>query len=233
MGETQGFRRFLQHRGGTFGLIVGSVLGTVAYGIAMIFGKESVFDVSPGNIILLVLALGVASYLVSQEALDRRAGEKRIERVEQQFLENPEKPQLAWDLARTKLENYLDRNLSQVRSIYWLTLMVMLFGFTVVLYGLYQAARDPSKLPFSIVASSSGVLVSFVGGSFLIIYRSILTQSREYVTVLERINAVGMAVQIISSIPDANLDLRNSAMAALANKLLALYAVNVTHKPED
>jgi len=77
-----------------------------------------------------------------------------------------------------------------------------------VLYGLFQASQNPEKLPISIVASASGVLISFIGGSFLLIYRSILAQSKEYVTVLERINAVGMAVQVIASIPDANADLK-------------------------
>jgi hypothetical protein len=56
------------------------------------------------------------------------------------------------------------------------------------------------------------------------IYRSILAQSKDYVTVLERINAVGMAVQVINNIPDRSADRRDAAMADLANKLLGLYA---------
>ncbi len=148
---------------------------------------------------------GVILFVVSayQDLLDQRIREGKIEIVEERFREHPEKPQFAWDLARAKLENYLDRNLSQVRSIYWLTLLVMFCGFGFILFGLFQAAQQPEKLPVSIVASASGVLISFIGGSFLLIYRSILAQSKEYVTVLERINAVGMAVQA-SQMPMAN-----------------------------
>jgi hypothetical protein len=168
-----------------------------------------------------LIGVGVSAY---QSLVDQRAREQRIETVEERLREHPEKPQLAWDLARAKLENYLDRNLSQVRSIYWLTLIVMLCGFGFVLYGLFQAAQNPEKLPVSIVASASGVLISFIGGSFLLIYRSILAQSKDYVTVLERINAVGMAVQVIASIPDSNEELKHNTTANLAKQLLSLYA---------
>jgi len=157
------------------------------------------------------------------------AGERRtrarIEKVEQRFEADP-KAQNAWDLARVKLESYLDRNLSQVRSIYWLTVLVMGGGLGLVAYGLVQAMNDPGRLPVSIVASASGVLISFIGGSFLIIYRSILAESRSYVSVLERINAVGMAVQVIGSIPDDSADLRHKTTADLARQLLSLYATD-------
>ncbi|MBU4260570.1 MAG: hypothetical protein KKC76_01640 [Proteobacteria bacterium] len=168
-----------------------------------------------------LVAMGVSAY---QGLAEQEAREQKIETVEQRLREHPEKPQLAWDLARVKLESYLDRNLSQVRSIYWLTLIVMLCGFGFVSYGLFQASQNPEKLPVSIVAAASGVLISFIGGSFLLIYRSILAQSKEYVTVLERINAVGMAVQVISTIPEASAELKSQTKAELAKQLLTLYA---------
>lgn len=174
--------------------------------------------------------LGVAAGLVAmavvayQNVQERQARRDKIEIVEEKALAHPERPQLAWDLARTKLESYLDRNLAQVRSIYWLTLLVMVCGFGFILYGIHQAFQAPEKLPVSIVASASGVLVSFIGGSLLLIYRSILAQSKDYVAVLERINAVGMAVQVIASIPESGEDLKNKTTAELARQLLTLYA---------
>jgi hypothetical protein len=174
-----------------------------------------------------VLTLGVLAYM---ELLAGQAQEEKIQTVEQRVREHPEKPQLAWDLARVKLESYLDRNLSQVQSIYWLTLVVMLCGFGFVSYGLYQVSESAEKLPVSVVASASGVLISFIGGSFLVIYRSILAQSKGYVSVLERINAVGMAVQVIATIPESDLELKNKGKAALAEQLLKLYAEPSTSK---
>jgi hypothetical protein len=203
------------------------VLSLFAIGFAAL-AELSIIDKEVANWVSGVLfaaaalfALGVAAY---QSLADQQIREEKIESVEQKVREHPERPQLAWDLARTKLESYLDRNLSQVRSIYWLTLLVMLCGFGLVMYGLYQVSKNPEQLPVSIVASASGVLISFIGGSFLLIYRSILAQSKEYVTVLERINAVGMAVQVISSIPDAGAELKSATTAELAKQLLGLYA---------
>jgi hypothetical protein len=187
------------------------------------FVDKKITETVAGVILALsgLVAVGVA---VSQGLAEQEAREQKIETVEQRLREHPEKPQLAWDLARVKLESYLDRNLSQVRSIYLLTLIVMLFGFGFVSYGLFQASQNPEKLPVSIVAAASGVLISFIGGSFLLIYRSILAQSKEYVTVLERINAVGMAVQVIATIPDASAELKSQTKAELAKQLLTLYA---------
>lgn len=208
-------------------LITGVVLVVIAIIIALLADSGYVYHELGKTIAGIVGAIaGLIAVVVSayQDLVDQRAREQKIETVEERLREHPEKPQLAWDLARAKLENYLDRNLSQVRSIYWLTLIVMLCGFGFVLFGLFQAAQYPEKLPVSIVASASGVLISFIGGSFLLIYRSILAQSKEYVTVLERINAVGMAVQVIASIPDSNQDLKHNTTAELAKQLLSLYA---------
>lgn len=176
-------------------------------------------------VLAALIGSGVVAY---QGFVDQEAREQKIETVEQRLREHPEKPQLAWDLARVKLESYLDRNLSQVQSIYWLTLVVMLCGFGFISYGLFQAFQNPEKLPVSIVAAASGVLISFVGGSFLLIYRSILAQSKEYVTVLERINAVGMAVQVIATIPESNAELKSQTKAELSRQLLSLYAQSGT-----
>lgn len=183
--------------------------------------------------LLVVGGLMLTGVIGYQEYLDQEAKASAFEKVESRALQHPEKPQFAWDLARIKLESYLDRNLAQVRSIYWLTLLVMLAGFGLIMYGLYHAFESTDRLPVAVVASASGVLVSLIGGSFLIIYRSILGQSKDYVGVLERINAVGMAVQVISNIPDTSSPLREQTTAELAKQLLGLYAKPGESTPRD
>lgn len=210
-------------------LVSGIVLVIIAFFVALLaesgYVYRDLYETIAGVIAAIagLIAFGVSAY---QSLIDQRVREQKIETVEERLREHPERPQLAWDLARVKLENYLDRNLSQVRSIYWLTLVVMFCGFGFVMYGLFQVSQNPEKLPVSIVASASGVIISFIGGSFLLIYRSILAQSKEYVTVLERINAVGMAVQVIASIPEANTELKSQTKAELAKQLLSLYATS-------
>jgi uncharacterized protein YhhL (DUF1145 family) len=177
--------------------------------------------------VLFALAGMLLLYPVIKERLrEEESTRARIEKVEEQVREHPDKPQLAWDLARTKLENYLDKNLGQLQSIFWLTSFVMLVGFGFVLFGLMKAYESTVNFPVSIVASASGVLISFIGGSFLLIYKSILAHTRRFVSVLERINAVGMAVQVLGSISEDNVKLRNESTAALAKHLLTLYSGN-------
>jgi TRAP-type C4-dicarboxylate transport system permease large subunit len=144
----------------------GALSGTAAAVIAAL-GHNSVIDPN----VAAPIAIGAATFafmalvvvLAYERVVEQRAREQQIESVEERVREHPEKPQFAWDLARTKLENYLDRNLAQVRSIYWLTLLVMLCGFGFVMYGLFQASAYPEKLPVSVIASASGVLISFIG----------------------------------------------------------------------
>src|SRR5215217_3385750 len=53
------------------------------------------------------LVLAVVAY---QNLLERQERQEKLEIVEERVREHPERPQLAWDLARIKLESYLDRN---------------------------------------------------------------------------------------------------------------------------
>lgn len=174
-----------------------------------------------------LLAVGFSLFYVIVCFLDAEAlnlQQAEIFSAQELAHDNPEKPQFAWELARVKLESYLDRNLKQVNSIFWLTSLVMLSGFSFIMYGLYHAVKNPDKLPVSIVAASSGVIISFIGGSLLLIYRSILAQTKTYVSVLERINAVGMAVHVIESIPNEDTEKKNLSKAELAKQLLTLYS---------
>jgi hypothetical protein len=175
------------------------------------------------EIVAMVVAVTLVIGLSVSEYFRDNARARKFEMIERRAAEHPEKPQLAWDVARTKLENYLDRNLAQVRAILWLTYLVMFAGFSLVLYGLYQAFDAQRNVPVAVVGSASGVIITFIGGSFLIIYRSVLAQSKDYVTVLERINAVGMAVQVLSSIPDEQAELKHKMTAELAVNLINLY----------
>jgi hypothetical protein len=83
---------------------------------------------------------------------------------------------------------------------------------------------SPGRFGASIVAAASGIVVQFIGATFLLIYKSTMEQARDYVTVLERINAVGMSIQILESIEGEEPQMRNEARSQLARDLLRMYA---------
>ncbi|MEZ4466269.1 MAG: hypothetical protein R3F43_17895 [bacterium] len=74
----------------------------------------------------------------SREALDA----SRIEAVEAASQGRPP-GEASWDVARVKLETYLNRNLDQVRAIFWLSTGVMVVGFLIIAGGVAAALLQP------------------------------------------------------------------------------------------
>lgn len=161
------------------------------------------------------VAIGISS--------ERAANDVKFEAAEERVRENPDKTRYAWDLARLKLESYLDRNLRQVSAIFYLTSFVMACGMALIGFGVWRSLNGASALAPSALAAASGIVVQIIGSTFLIIFRSTMEQARNYVVVLERINAVGMSINILETIDDSNADRRNSARAELARDLLKMY----------
>ena len=176
--------------------------------------------------VAIMVTGGLGAILVSfvQRSKEEVKKEKKIEEVERRVQENPKESKAAWELARVKLESYLDRNLSQGRSIYWLTLLVMIAGFILIGVGVYEAFQSASNLNPAILTTGSGVIVSFIGGTFLVLYKATMAQSKDYVSILERINAVGMSVQILETLENDETKLRQETTAKVAKQLLTMYS---------
>ena len=166
-----------------------------------------------------VLIIGILAY---QRALERSERAEKIFEIEREIEANPSKAKPAWDLASAKLEEYVARNLSHVAWIFVLVLVVMTIGFVIIGWGIYKVFSSQSIAP-SIVAAVSGIVVEFIAATFLLIYRSTMEQAKEYVAMLERINAVGMSAQLLESIEDADPKVRDKVRAELASGLLQMY----------
>ncbi len=167
---------------------------------------------------------GVFGVLAYHEVKNERKINAAIEKVEENAREKPNDVQPSWELAKLKLETYLSRNLQNVRWIFFLTLFVCTAGFVLIGYGVLKAYADPMNFKPSIIAAISGIMVEFIAATFLVIYKSMMKQSRDLINVLERINAVGMSVQILESIENQENGLKNSTRAEIAKNLLILYS---------
>jgi len=158
-----------------------------------------------------------------QTNIEEAEAKAEIRKVEERVKEHPNEPTAAWDLARIKLEHYLNRNLTQIQWIFFWTIIVMVAGFGIISYGIMKAYEPETKISASIISVASGTLIEFIGATFLVIYKSTMQQAKDYVTVLERINAVGMSVQILDSISKGESKLQDETKADIAKKLLELY----------
>ena len=73
-----------------------------------------------------------------------------------------------------------------------------------------------------------------IGATFLFIYRSTIKQAGSYSETLERMNSVGMAMQILDTIPDgANSDDLKSNTKATLVELLIRQTHQVPEKTEN
>jgi hypothetical protein len=176
----------------------------------------------------IVCFAGVLASIAVEYSNEVRGTRVRLNKVlvdaAEHLPESQKQAQAAWLVAQAKLETYLDRNLQQLRWIFILTVAVMAVGFAFIGVGISRVYESPNDFTPAIVSAVSGVIVSFIGASFLIVYKATMEQAKEYVTILERINAVGMAVQIAEGITDPEGKLKAQTTADIAKQLLSLYA---------
>ena len=181
---------------------------------------DTVISYLPVIFAIIGTVVGILQALVEKRSNER--AQKRITEAETKAEKEPEKSKPAWDLARVTLEAYFNKNLNQVSSIFWLCVFVMLVGFAIIIWGITLAIRSPDSTLPAAITGLAGVVTELIGATFLFIYRSTMEQAVNYTKTLERINSVGMAMQILDTIPNNAKDdgLKNSTKAAVVKMLM-------------
>jgi hypothetical protein len=179
------------------------------------------------SLIIFGIVLGLSLFLRWRFQLLRDKTERDLHILQDRAKDNAINTHLAWETAKIKLEEYLNRNLLQVNLVFWVAVLVMIVGFIFVLMGVILSIKNPAvfslnpkNLSSSALATGSGIITQFIGAIFMVIYRSIMQQANEFMSVLERINAAGMAVSELERIPDSLTELKNGARARFAESLL-------------
>lgn len=183
--------------------------------LCMLASTHSVRPRSVSGWAMLTLFCACFSYLALLFGKTFARAEQAVDTIRAKLLERRDEaeaklkggsrdPQAAWDLARTTLELYFNRNLQQVRLIFWIAVAVMVVGFAFVIFGVWTALAHPHEMLGPVVATLSGTVSQFIGVTFMQIYRATMQQANQYVSVLDRINTVGMSVQIMQGIPEDN-----------------------------
>jgi hypothetical protein len=179
--------------------------------------------------ILVFGAMGLILFVtlvqtVLQSFAEQRAASRVSAAEDEANAPNPDgKVKPAWDLARATLEAYFQRNLRQVAWIFWLSVVVMTVGMGIVVWGLSLAVAAQDKAQLAIVSSAAGVLTQAIGATFLVIYRSTMQQAAAFTATLERINAVGMAMQVLDTMPGGSEknSLKTQTRAEIARLLVS------------
>ena len=192
-----------------------------------ILTDSEVLSKNPWEIIaMILLSIGIILFITIigiQLVNDEKEIKAKIKQKEDDLERNPEKSITAWELARMKLESYLSRNIKQVRWIFFWTILIMILGFIILGYGIFKVYESSENFKPSILVTITGLITEIISATFLVIYKATMNQAKNYVDVLERINAVGMSVQILETIDDNEIKLKNETKAKLASGLLAVY----------
>jgi hypothetical protein len=170
-------------------------------------------------VLLTILLTAVSGWQLRRQKVHDLA--VKIAEAQLRAEQEPTKAKPAWDAAQLRLEAYFDTNLSQVRQVFWLAVIMMMVGFGFVLAAVVMSLNQPKVTPAALVAGLSGVITQFIGATFLVIYKSTMAQANEFMSVLERINTVGMAVQVLDSIPETNAALKDKTRAEIVALLLS------------
>ncbi|MBM0741683.1 XisI protein [Phormidium sp. CLA17] len=186
------------------------------------------YDFSLAGIITLIGGiLGLIAWAILDNIPDSLTSivQANYQDAEQRARENPDKVKPAWDIANSTLSAYFNRNLKQVDWIFRLSVAVMLLGLGLVGVGIALAYQKPENITVAIVGGIAGVITQFIGATFLFIYKSTISQANKYTETLERINSVGMAMQILDGISEQeridSLEKLVSAKIEIAKLLLA------------
>lgn len=202
------------------------VIIPVAVAIGILTSSE-IIPKNPWEIILISLvSIGLLLFLTIigiQLVKDEKEIKAKIKEKEDDLERHPEKTKTAWELARMKLESYLNRNIKQVRWVFFWTILIMIAGFVIIGYGIFKVYESPTNFKPSILVTITGLITEIISATFLVIYRATMNQAKNYVDVLERINAVGMSVQILETIDATEVKLKNQTKADLASGLLNVY----------
>ena len=172
--------------------------------------------------VLTLNGLAVAIYVIIQLVASADSGREsriRLAQAQQKVLDNPDNIGYAWNLSIATLEDYMNRNISQVKWIFNIAVLVMVCGFGIIGYGVSLALQK--NVPIGIATSASGVLTQFISVTLMVIYRSTMAQANSYVTIVERLNSVGMAAQQVNNIPDEQAELKNATRVEIIRFLIA------------
>jgi len=98
----------------------------------------------------------------------------------------------------------------------------MIAGFLIIAWGISQVMISQNATALAWLTGLAGTITEFLGATFLYLYRSTIQQAMKNIRTLEHINSVGMAMQILDTIPDEakSDDLKSKTKAVLIELLM-------------
>jgi len=184
-------------------------------------------------LILMSVVPGIIPRL--QNLLQNPKIEEKIEEAKKKAEQEPGKSKLTWDEASARLDGEFQRNHFQVQAIFWLSIVVMVIGFAIIIWGIGLVLQYDAEIEVATIATLAGVVTEFIGATFLYMYKSTLRETSQHFETLEYMNSIGMAMQIIDTLPEGNEtpSLKEKTKAEIATALIVQSPQKMRANGED
>jgi len=124
-----------------------------------------------------------------------------------------------------RLDSYLDLNIAQIRTIFITSLIVMVFGFLLIIIAIVLALLNPTQITPAVVAGVGGVITEFIGATFLLMYRSAIEHSGRYIQTLDKASSAEQSIIILDKI-DAQNDAERNKISETKTEIAKLLLQN-------
>lgn len=142
----------------------------------------------------------------------------KIDKYEKEVSDNPNDIQLNIELSYSRLQLYIERNLFQLRFVFWVMILILFIGFSLIVFGTIYAYMTNIE-NVSYIPIVGGIFNEFIAIVFFFLYKSLSLKSSEYMKILERISMVGISIQYIDSISDKSLSKKDDVKLELIRKV--------------
>lgn len=159
-------------------------------------------------------ALIFFTLIIFQPFDDKKEQQEEIKKEEK---EQPDKIKPTWEYGKVELMEQLEVTKKQIRITFWCSLIAIIFGLVLIFKIIITQNLDKD---ISILGIIGGVIVEFIGATFLFMYKSLISQLNENLKILERLNFVGIGIKILDTLESENKEEVNSAKMKLAQQII-------------
>ena len=139
------------------------------------------------------------------------------EELKKKKKEQPDKIKPTWEYGKIELMEQLEVTKKHIRVTFWCSIFAIIGGLFLIfkITIIQDLDRD-----ISILGAIGGVIAEFIGGTLLLMYKSLISQLNENLKILERLNFVGIGIKILDTIESDDKEEINSAKMKLAQQII-------------
>lgn len=120
-------------------------------------------------------------------------------------------------LFKDELQEQITIIKNQAKIVFIFSIIFLCFGIVVILLTILK--KDiPNKI--ALITAIGGAITEIIGGVFLVMYKSLISQLNENLKILERLNIIGISIKILDTIAINNKEKINNVKIELTKKII-------------